>query len=96
MFKKPFTTISIATLAVLGAFAMSVEGASAGFSDHGFGVSFHSGHSDHGSWGHDDWGHRRSWGYYGYGAPVYVSTPYARPCYYTRRGGALYKVCPVY
>ena len=55
MFKKPFTTISIATLAVLGAFAMSVEGASAGFSGHGFGVSFHSGHSDHGSWGHDDW-----------------------------------------
>ncbi len=83
MFKKQFTTISIATLAALGALAMSTGGASAG----GVRISFHGGH------GH--WGHRpHHWGFYR--PPVYVSYPYARPCYFVRRGGGLYKVCPVY
>ena len=85
MFKKQFTTISIATLAVLGAFAMSTGGASAG----GLRISFHSGPS-----GYHHWSPRPYWGFYG--APAYVSYPYVRSCYFVRRGGGLYKVCPVY
>jgi len=85
MFKKQFTTISIATLAAFGAFAMSTGGASAG----GLKISFHGGH---GHWGHGH--HRHHWGFYG--RPAYVSYPYAPACYYVRRGGGLYKVCPVY
>jgi hypothetical protein len=61
MFKKQFTTISIATLAALGALAMSGGGASAG----GIKIGFHSGHH---------WGHRpHHWGFYG--RPAYVSYP---------------------
>jgi hypothetical protein len=85
MFKKQFTTISIATLAALGALAMSTGGASAG----GIKISFGHGHFGHGHWGH----HRPHWGYY---RPAYVSYPYVRTCHFVRRGGGLYKVCPVY
>jgi hypothetical protein len=91
MFKKQFTTISIATLATLGAFAMSVESASARPGGHGFrGHGFHGGYGRH--WGHGHWEHRYGRGFYG--APIYVSTgAYALDCYYVRRRGLLFKVC---
>ena len=83
MFKK-FTTISIATLATLGAFAMSAESASAGS---GISIGFHSGYH-----APRHWGHRYGWGFYG--APVYVSrSRYVLDCYYVRRYGKLFKVC---
>ena len=94
MFTKKFTTISIATLAALGALALNVESASArsggGFGGHGFGGRgmMHAGFSHHGYWGH-----RRGYGW-GYGAPLLVGTSaYALDCYYIRRRGLLYKVC---
>lgn len=83
MFKK-FSTISLAALASLGAMAMSVESASATSIHFGFG---HRGHHWHHHWrSHYGYG----WGY----NPVYVSAPLARPCYFVRRGGGLFKVCP--
>ena len=86
MFTKKLTSISIATLATLGAFAMSAESASA----RGFGISI--GHGHHGNWGHGGWGHRRHFGFYA--APViYTSASYLPDCYYVRRYGKLFKVC---
>jgi hypothetical protein len=84
MFKKS-TTISLAAFASLGATAMSVESASATSIHFGFG---HRGH--HWNHGHH-WRPHYGWGYR---APVYVSAPLARPCYFVRRGGGLFKVCP--
>ena len=90
MFSKRFTTISIATLATLGAFATTAEQAAARPGGHGFRghVSFHGGHR----WGHRHWGHRPHFGIYG--APLLVSAAtYVPECYYVRRRGLLYKVC---
>jgi hypothetical protein len=91
---KSFTTISIAALATLGAFAASVESASArsshGMRSHGGG----HGMMRHGGSRHHDWGHRRhhNWGYYG--APLLVGAgAYGLECYYVRRRGGLYKIC---
>ena len=95
MFTKKLTTISIATLATLGAFAMSVESASAR-PGHGF-RGGHGGHgfARHAGFRHGHWGYRRHgyrWGIYG--APLLVgASAYAMECYYVRRMGALYKVC---
>jgi hypothetical protein len=84
MFKKRFTSISLATLAILGTYAMSVESAFAR-SGHGVSISFHSG-------GYRPWRHHHSWGLYG--RTGYVSTrPYVLDCYYVRRYGKLFKVC---
>jgi hypothetical protein len=82
MFSKKLTSISIATLATLGAFAMSAESASA----KGLKVHIGFGHH-HGHWGH---GHYRPWRYYA--TPVVYST-YVRECVYVRRFGKLFKVC---
>jgi hypothetical protein len=106
MFKKQFTTISIATLATLGAFAMSVESASArpggGFRGGGFhrAVAFRGGmhrpafrhvHLHR----HVHWRHRyHRWGFYR--PAVYVGASYASACYFVRRPAGLFKVCPVY
>jgi hypothetical protein len=98
MFMKKLTTISFATLASLGALALSVESASArpgsgyrgGF--HGGGIHRGFGHGGfrHGHWGHRH--HRYGWGVYA--TPLLVSTAsYVPECYYVRRFGTLYKVC---
>lgn len=95
MFTKKLTTISIATVAALGAMALSLESASARPGGHGFGR--HGGHGfgrhagfRHGHHGH--WRHRHGWGFYG--APIYLSAgAYALDCYYVRRRGVLLKVC---
>jgi hypothetical protein len=94
---KQFASISLATVATLGAFAMSVESASATPRptssipiSHGFGRPAGSGPSlikpiyVH-------WRHRCRWGVYA--APIYVK--HARPCYFVRRPAGLFKVCPV-
>jgi hypothetical protein len=98
---KQFTSISLATVATLGAFAMSVESASAIPRptssipiSHGFGRPAGSGpgsikpiHVHR----HVHWRHRYRWGVYA--PPIYVN--YARPCYFVRRPAGLFKVCPV-
>jgi hypothetical protein len=80
MFKK-FSTISLATLATVGAMALSVESASAGSIKIRFGGHF--GHHHH--W-KPYYGH--GWGYH----PVYVSAP-VKSCYFVKRFGELVKVC---
>jgi hypothetical protein len=100
MFMKNFTSISFATLASLGALALSVESASArpggGYrgSFHG-GGGIHRGFVRHGGFRHGHWGHqhhRYGWGVYA--APLLVSAAtYVPECYYVRRFGTLYKVC---
>jgi hypothetical protein len=87
MSNKQFTTIGVATLAALAAFAVSVDTASAKSRSH-ISIGSHS--------GHHDGNHRRHHSWDSYRAPVYVSEPYVRSCYFVRRSGALYKVCPVY
>ncbi len=84
MFKK-FSTISLATLATLGALAMSVESASAKSRAH-ISIGFHGGYHGH------HWNRPYGWGFYG--APVYVSrSRYVLDSYYVRRSGRLFKVC---
>ena len=83
MFSKKLTSISIATVAALGAMAMSVESASAKSGIHVH-VGFGGGHH----WGYRPWRHRH-WGVYS--TPVVYS---AMPeCFYVRRYGRLFKVC---
>jgi hypothetical protein len=105
MFAKYLTAISIATMAALGAVALSVDAASAhpGGGGGGGGGGMHGGGGSHNSAFHmqgvsrqahwDGRRHRYGWGYYG--APLLVgASTYAAECYYVRRYGALYKVCP--
>ena len=96
MFTKKLMSISIATLATLGAFAISAESASARPGEHGFrgghDGGFHRGFDGGRHWGHRHWGHGYRWGVYG--APVVLgAAAYVPECYYVRRRGILYKVC---
>ena len=98
MFTKKLMSISIATLATLGAFAISAESASARPGGHGFrGGGMHGGFVRHGGFrpghlGGESWGHRYRWGFYG-GPVVVGAASYLPECYYARRRGILYKVC---
>jgi hypothetical protein len=106
MSSKQFTTISLAALATLSAFAMSVESASAlpavggsfknpnvfraGVSAPKPPTSRHV--SIHVHHRHVYRSSRYRWGVYA--APAYVA--YAPACYFVRRPAGLFKVCKVY
>jgi hypothetical protein len=92
MFTKKLISISIATIATLGALAISAESASARPGSHGFRGGFHHGGFHGGRWAHGHWGHRYRWGFYG-GPVVVGAASYLPECYYVRRRGILYKVC---